>query len=460
MRISSAAAVIVIIAVLADVVHGFSTGPALFSLQGSRSPLRRAVSAQPLRASKVVRRPMMVASAEKVDAANPFRPAARPVEIPSSLPEDYAWIVPDDGMTVKDRIAKYVSDGELEKSDGFILLSWMVNYREAIDNAQNDYSKQFPVEDYFAVLAELVRKERKRPHYFSKDDPTGVYWEPANKHHADTRFFDYQKFGIEVTRPLIDWAKSEVRGGENIQKIKEQLAAGENVVFCSNHQSESDTHCIFTLLNDQLNSEFGKLATNVVFIAGERVLRDAIVVPFSRGCNLLTVYSKKHIDSEPDLKAAKMSHNQRTMKQLGGLFYKGGTCMWFAPSGGRDRRNSESGKVELSPFDANAIEMIRQVADKAGALKKTHFYAMALATHNIFPPPASVGGAFGEERVVNYVPLKLAVSEEIKVEDPEETPGMDPKDVRNAVKLARKQRAEMVFERMKQDYLSIGGLDQ
>jgi hypothetical protein len=33
---------------------------------------------------------------------------------------------------------------------------------------------------------------------------------------------------------------------------------------------------------------------------------DAIVVPFSRGCNLLTVYSKKHIDSEPELKAAKV----------------------------------------------------------------------------------------------------------------------------------------------------------
>ena len=43
----------------------------------------------------------------------------------------------------------------------------------------------------------------------------------------------------------------------------------------------------------------------------------SVVVPFSRGCNLLTVYSKKHIDSEPELKTAKMSHNQRTMKTLG-----------------------------------------------------------------------------------------------------------------------------------------------
>lgn len=53
------------------------------------------------------------------------------------------------------------------------------------------------------------------------------------------------------------------------------------------------------------------------------------------------------------------------------------------------------------------------MATQAGALEKTHFYAMALATHNIFPPPTSVGGSYGEERVVNFVPLRLAVSEEI-----------------------------------------------
>lgn len=52
--------------------------------------------------------------------------------------------------------------------------------------------------------------------------------------------------------------------------------------------------------------EFGKIASDIKFMAGERVLRDAIVVPFSRGCNLLTVYSKKHIDSEPELKKDKV----------------------------------------------------------------------------------------------------------------------------------------------------------
>jgi hypothetical protein len=43
-----------------------------------------------------------------------------------------------------------------------------------------------------------------------------------------------------------------------------------------------------------------------------------------------------------------MGHNGKTMKQLGAFFAKGGTCMWFAPSGGRDRRDAETGKV-LNP---------------------------------------------------------------------------------------------------------------
>lgn len=52
--------------------------------------------------------------------------------------------------------------------------------------------QDFCVEDYFAVLAELIRKERARPHYFNTDSETGVHYEPFNKHHPDSRFFDYQ----------------------------------------------------------------------------------------------------------------------------------------------------------------------------------------------------------------------------------------------------------------------------
>ena len=60
-------------------------------------------------------------------------------------------------------------------------------------------------------------------------------------------------------------------------------AKGENVVFFANHQSESDTHCIFTLFEDQLGPDFGKIASNIVFMAGERVLRDGSECTRARG---------------------------------------------------------------------------------------------------------------------------------------------------------------------------------
>ena len=54
-------------------------------------------------------------------------------------------------------------------------------------------------------------QERARPHYFNEAEKTGTHYEKYNSHHADSPFFDYQKFGCDVTRPLIDWENSEVR---------------------------------------------------------------------------------------------------------------------------------------------------------------------------------------------------------------------------------------------------------
>ncbi|EKX41344.1 glycerol-3-phosphate O-acyltransferase [Guillardia theta CCMP2712] len=409
-----------------------------------------------------LRAPRMVASpAAKLSTENPFRPAARKIGVQTQLREECQFMLPKDEMPLDKRIEKYVADGELLKSDGDIILNWCQNYKDALSKApaKVDEDKKFAVDDYFATLTELVRKERKRPHYFdSNNKVTGKHYEPHNYHHSDSQFFNYQAFGIDFTRPLVDWDETKIVGAHNLQKIKAQLEAGENVVFLSNHQSESDTHCIFTLLEDQLGPEYGKIASQIVFMAGERVLRDAIVVPFSRGCNLLTVYSKKHIDSEPELKMAKMGHNQKTLKKLGEMFALGGTCMWFAPSGGRDRRSAETGKVELSPFDPNAIEMVRLVAEGAGALKKTHFYPMALATHNIFPPPATVGGAIGEERRVNWCKLGLAVGDEI--EDDSIDPTLDKAAARAAAKQQRAERAVKAYESMKEGYVALGGYEQ
>jgi len=375
---------------------------------------------------------------------------------PQALRDEFKFMIPQDGKTLKDRVADYVKDGELTKGDEVTLMNWLDNYKEAMAKAPESTGddKKFAIDEYFELLVELVHKERKRPHYFNDaEKPTGQSYEDKNFCHPDSKFFDYQKFGIDFTRPLVDWEKSVVLGTDNLAKIKEQLAKGDNVVLLSNHQSESDTHCLFTLFEDQLGPEFGKIASDTVFMAGERVLRDAIVVPFSRGCNLLTVYSKKHIDSEPELKQAKMGHNQKTMKTLGMQFAKGGTCMWFAPSGGRDRRSADTDKVEPAPFDPNAVEMVKLVAEGAGAKDKTHFYPMAMATHNIFPPPQTVGGEFGEERRVQWTHLGIAIGDELVAGDPT---GLSKPEIKK-LRIANTQAA---FDAMMEGYKAIGGYDQ
>ena len=52
-----------------------------------------------------------------------------------------------------------------------------------------------------------------------------------------------------------------------------------------------------------------ELAEKVVFVAGHRVTTDPLAIPFSMGCNLLCIYSKKYIESPPELKAAKQQQN-------------------------------------------------------------------------------------------------------------------------------------------------------
>ena len=171
-------------------------------------------------------------------------------------------------------------------------------------------------------------------------------------------------------------------GIDNLRTAQHQLSLGHNVVFLANHQSEADPYALDALLTHVagLPSDF---AQTLVFMAGDRVRDDPIVAPFSAGRNLLTVYSRKHLDDVPALRAKKVTHNRRTISVTQRLFAKGGCAVWFAPSGGRDRRGVD-GRISCAPFDPDAIEMMRMTARKSGT--PTHFYPMALVTYNMLPP--------------------------------------------------------------------------
>lgn len=225
-------------------------------------------------------------------------------------------------------------------------------------------------------------------------------------HKKVTAPFDYYTFGVDFFRPLVNKAASTLLGREHLTRIADQLATGDNVIFLANHQTEADPQAISIMLED----DFPAIAEDMIFVAGERVTNDPMTAPFSKGRNLLCIYSKRHIDHPPEQKAAKTHHNRRTMEGMAELLAEGGHCIYVAPSGGRDRRDA-TGVVQVAPFDPANVEMFSLMASRAG--HPTHFYPMALSTYDILPPPDTVLVELGEQRRFTFTPVHLAIGQEL-----------------------------------------------
>lgn len=228
-------------------------------------------------------------------------------------------------------------------------------------------------------------------------------------HKMVTEPFNYSQLGYQFFGPLVKKEESRLQGTENIDKIVAQIASGDNVILFANHQTEPDPQLIGVMLQEK----YPQLAQEMIFVAGHRVTTDPLAVPFSIGLNLLCIYSKKHLDHPPEDKAEKLRHNQATMKRMSQLLAEGGKCIYVAPSGGRDRPNSQ-GEVGVAPFDPQSIEMFRLMAKRSG--RSTHFYPLALSTYALFPPPNHVDKAIGERRHSQRVPIGIAFGSEISME--------------------------------------------
>lgn len=250
--------------------------------------------------------------------------------------------------------------------------------------------------------------------------------------------FDYYRFGLDFIRPLINFAKSHILRLEQVERMVAQIANEENVILLANHQTEPDPQIINLLLEPY----YPDFAAHMIFIAGHRVIEDPIAIPISMGCNLLCIYSKKHIDNPPEMRPQKVLHNQRTMQKMSELLSKGGKCIYVAPSGGRDRINAQ-GIIDVAPFDPQSIEMFRLIAQRSS--KPTHFYPLSLATYGLLPPPVQVEKELGEKREAYYVPVHLAFGQEI---DMETFPGSEQLDRKSK----RKRRAEYIWNLVRQDY--------
>lgn len=290
-----------------------------------------------------------------------------------------------------------------------------------------------PIEEHEPILKqyiELVIEEIEQPYRFE------------NFHQAIRAPIDYYQFGLEIMRPLIQFEKSEIHHSHHLHQIEMFLAKKENVIFLANHQIEPDPQIISLMLE----KKYPRLAEEMIFVAGHRVVNDPLAIPFSKGRNLLCIYSKKHIENPPELKEQKQIHNQRTMHRMSDLLAEGGKCIYVAPSGGRDRPHEKTGKIEVAPFDSQSIEMFWLMAQHSG--QKTHFYPLSLATYDLLAPPQKVAKELGEKRYAKSAAVRLSLGNEI---DMIQFPGSETENKKER----RTARAHYIWNLVKQEYERI-----
>lgn len=289
------------------------------------------------------------------------------------------------------------------------------------------YRKVAP--EHEAILVQFV-------HLLQKQLASPFVFEPYHK-----KIKENEQFGLNFMRPLVDLPKSTLREEQALLSIRGQLARNENVILLANHQTESDPFLISILLE----KNYPDIGEKIIYIAGERVITDPLAVPFSMGCDLLCIYSKRYIDHPPGLKAQKQMHNKNTMELMSRLLKEGGKIIYVAPSGGRDRLN-QNGALEVAPFDPSSIELLYLMARKA--LTPTHFYPLSLATYDVLPPPESVQKELGEMRIAAKAPIHALFGDEL---DMETLQGFEEND-----KTAkRKARADAIWSIVNANYERI-----
>lgn len=264
-----------------------------------------------------------------------------------------------------------------------IVLQFIDGYARALKGA---FDQTIP---NLLLFLQLAEEQFKHPYQF----------EPYHKKIRHP--IDYYQFSLDFIRPLIDLSRSSLLGQSHIETLAEALSRKENVILFANHQTEPDPQAITI----SLEKKYPYLAENMIFVAGARVITDPLAIPFSMGCDLLCIYSKRYINTPPEEKEAKLLHNKKTMEQMSRLLKEGGKIIYVAPSGGRDRKNAQ-GVIEVAPFDPASVEMFYLMAKKAK--RKTLFTPLALSTYDLLPPPETIRVELGEMRTTNRTPIALS----------------------------------------------------
>eukprot|EP00747_Dinoflagellata_sp_TGD_P187406 gnl/TRDRNA2_/TRDRNA2_45044_c0_seq1.p1 gnl/TRDRNA2_/TRDRNA2_45044_c0~~gnl/TRDRNA2_/TRDRNA2_45044_c0_seq1.p1 ORF type:complete len:490 (+),score=85.69 gnl/TRDRNA2_/TRDRNA2_45044_c0_seq1:64-1533(+) len=284
------------------------------------------------------------------------------------------------------------------------LLDLRATYKEAISKSPAVTDADKEASHVIGQLAQRIAYQYQDPYTF------------PSRHERILEPYDYYCLGQRFTGNLINFDKSYVGNAQRITEMQEAIKRGENVLLFANHQSEADP-AVWALLTEQLSPS---LATDIYYIAGDRVVLDTAAKPFSMGRNLVCVHSKRHMDDDPSLRAAKMATNAKSVRELGKMFKAGGAIVWVAPSGGRDRKN-DNDEYEPSAFDSAAVVLLHRMM--TSSKKPGHVYPMAMASAEIMPPPRGVEKKLGEKRVLDYHPVGISIGEELN--EKEITAGLD-----------------------------------
>lgn len=262
-------------------------------------------------------------------------------------------------------------------------------------------------------------------------------------HKLLTEPYNYFEFGQEYTRLLVDYDRSYLRNIEKWDDIAQAIQRGENVILLGNHQSESDAAFI-PLLLEVYNKKLGE---QCIYVAGDRVVSDPMVQPFSMGRNLFCVHSKKHMDDDPRMsRKEKQKMNRKTLLEMSKAFKVGGNLVWMAPAGGRDRRNA-AGEWAPADFDIDAVELMRSLGVRCG--KPTHIYPFAMATNAIMPPPETrAAGELGEKRITNFTGVALSLGAPYSPDGE----GWLPEGMELGSEEARQVLSDKVFEVVNKEY--------
>ncbi|KAI8466897.1 MAG: glycerol-3-phosphate acyltransferase [Monoraphidium minutum] len=221
--------------------------------------------------------------------------------------------------------------------------------------------------------------------------------------------YDYYAFGQRYVGSLIDFGASALGNAAVFDEIEARLAAGHNVVLLANHQTEADPG----VFAHMLAATHPRLAQEVIYVAGDRVVTDPLCKPFSMGRNLFCVHSKKHLDDVPELKAAKQETNRKTLVAMARALNEGGKLVWIAPSGGRDRPKADDTWMP-DAFDPTAVELMRNLLSRAK--QPGHLYPLAMWSWRLMPPPKTVDKALGERRLTNYTGVGISAAPELDVD--------------------------------------------